>query len=613
MTELQSVLVPNPSVCAEESLYYHRDGTQISFDGYFNLFYIEKRKKYTALEHLELHLELRGYSRICLMHDRTTLAEHTLTPAEQKQYVFSFPYEEVQSGVFWFALTEDDAVPEKERHVSGGYLGESSILRLVNIAVDICTFRREDYVTRNMRSLLDFAGQKNRPEAAEHLHVCIVDNGNTLQNHAGMQGLLSECRAEQRDIIHVIPNRNLGGAGGFTRGMLKALDDKKTKNLTHILLMDDDAVFDPDIFVRIYGILTTLREEYQDITVGGALWREDYPYIQQACGEYFEDFQVKNPHPLYDLRTFENCTADFLCRGEEERELYSGWWCCCYSMEVVGRNNLPLPLFLHQDDITYGLRNIDQGVLFMNGVGVWHKGFDLAYPGVNQYYDVRNPLITTALFCPEMKTTDIIKQVWLKLTMLLIEYRYAEAMLLSMGLEDFCRGPKWLYETDAEKIHAELRSLWKAEFSMQDYRNLPEQYREVKDHITECRQKFDIEDIRRGNTSGGKEKRWDRLKKLLTFNGLFLSAEEEPIALSVLDSPFEAYRRETVVHYELGSGLCHISERDPKQAGWMIKLYAKTAWLLLTKYGRTAAAWRKYERKLGNARAWRKHLGLTNE
>ncbi|MBO5573016.1 MAG: glycosyltransferase family 2 protein, partial [Clostridium sp.] len=79
MTELQSVLVPNPSVCAEESLYYHRDGTQISFDGYFNLFYIEKRKKYTALEHLELHLELRGYSRICLMHDRTTLAEHTLT------------------------------------------------------------------------------------------------------------------------------------------------------------------------------------------------------------------------------------------------------------------------------------------------------------------------------------------------------------------------------------------------------------------------------------------------------------------------------------------------------------------------------------------------------
>ena len=611
MTELQSVLLPNPVICTEEELYFHRDGNRVRFDGYFNLFYIEKRKKYTTLEQLTLDLELQGYSTIRIMHNSKVLENRFLTAGEKKTYRFELPYEEVRDGVFWFELLEREGIPETERFISGRYLGESSEKREVNLAVDICTFRREDYITRNMKSLIDFVSRKNRPEAAEHIHVFIVDNGKTLQNHAGMQALRADENA--RTCIDIIPNRNLGGAGGFTRGMLEAINQKEERKLTHILLMDDDAVFDPDVFLRIYGILAMLKEEYRDITIGGALWREDYPYIQQACGEYFEDFLVKNPHPFYDLRTYKNCTADFLCKGEEELPLYSGWWCCCYSMNVVTEENLPLPLFLHHDDITYGLRNMDKGVLFMNGIGVWHKGFDLAYPGTNRYYDIRNPLITTALYAPEMKKTKILKQIWVVFTTLLMEYRYAEAMMALWGLEDFCKGPKWLYEKDAEKLHAEMRCFWKAEFPMLDYKKLPEQYVEIKAQIAENRQKFDIEDIIRGNTSGKTDSKMKRLLKMLTFNGWILPAVDEPIALSVLDSPFKAYRRETVVHYELGSGNCHISKRDPKMASWMVKLYIRSAWLIFTKYSSVAKTWKEYEMKLGTKEAWREYLGLTNE
>ena len=607
MTELQSVLMPNPSICSEESLYCHREGNRVLFDGYFNLFYIEKRKRYTDLMQVELVLNLQGYSSICLMHNKSVLNEQNLTAEERRQYTFRIPYEETQEGVFWFSLTEARDMTSEMRFISGGYRGESSRERLVNIAVDICTFHRESYVTRNMRKLLEFLQQDDGPEVADHLHVYIVDNGNTLKNHAGMQTVLTA-----NNFIDIIPNRNLGGAGGFTRGMLAALDEKKERNLTHILLMDDDAVFDPDMFIRLYGILSMLKEEYKDITVGGALWREDYPYIQQACGEYFEDFLVKNSHPLYDLRTYENCTSDFMCKGEEEHPLYNGWWCCCYYLEVVGSRNLPLPMFLHHDDISYGLRNEDEGILFMNGIGVWHKGFDLAYPGTNRYYDVRNPLITTALYCPDMKPSKILKQILVTLTALLMEYRYAEAMMAGWGVEDFCKGPKWLYEMDAEKLHRELRSFWKEEFPLKDYRDLSESFRDIKEQIEKNRQDVDIDDIRRGNTSGSGSK-LERLKKMLSFNGWLLPAEEEPIALSVLDSPFQAYRRQTVVHYELGTGLCHISERDQGQITWMIKLYLKTSWLILTKYHRTANAWRKAERKLGTARAWRNYLGIVNE
>ena len=42
---LQNIRFPEPDICREEELYFHRNGEWIDFNGYFNLFYIEKRKK----------------------------------------------------------------------------------------------------------------------------------------------------------------------------------------------------------------------------------------------------------------------------------------------------------------------------------------------------------------------------------------------------------------------------------------------------------------------------------------------------------------------------------------------------------------------------------------
>ena len=94
-----------------------------------------------------------------------------------------------------------------------------------------------------------------------------------------------------------------------------------------------------------------------------------------------------------DLRRPENCTDARLTAAGLEYERYSGWWCCCFSLNTVRRDNLPLPLFLHHDDIEFGMRNRDQGVVFLNGIGVWHRTFEHSYPNANLYYDTRNLLI----------------------------------------------------------------------------------------------------------------------------------------------------------------------------------------------------------------------------
>lgn len=41
---LQNIQLPDSDICAEEELYFHRNGDWIDFNGYFNLFYIEKER-----------------------------------------------------------------------------------------------------------------------------------------------------------------------------------------------------------------------------------------------------------------------------------------------------------------------------------------------------------------------------------------------------------------------------------------------------------------------------------------------------------------------------------------------------------------------------------------
>ena len=41
-------------------------------------------------------------------------------------------------------------------------------------------------------------------------------------------------------------------------------------NLTHVLLMDDDVVMQPESIYRTYRILSLLKDEYKDSFVGGA-------------------------------------------------------------------------------------------------------------------------------------------------------------------------------------------------------------------------------------------------------------------------------------------------------------------------------------------------------
>ena len=256
MLQLQSILLPTEEVCNVQELYCHKYDGQIDFDGYFNLFYLEKRKKYTKINNLYLNIRLKGYLELLIIHNQKELRRVKLNPIEELEYFFEFPYLEYNTGVFSFSLIEDPDV--LERTVVGYYsteLGEEEYQE-VNIGIDICTFRRESYVQRNLRQLQDRLLRNRDLDVHGHIKIYIIDNGRTLHNDS----IIQEMVAESEGLIQIYSNENVGGVGGFTRGMLEILRDKESFRLTHVLLMDEAAISETDSLVRLDVLLVTRTE-----------------------------------------------------------------------------------------------------------------------------------------------------------------------------------------------------------------------------------------------------------------------------------------------------------------------------------------------------------------
>lgn len=603
---LQTILFPSDAVCSTEELYFHRRKKWIDFDGYFNLFYIEKHRKYSRIDGLRIVVQVKGASRLCLMHNREMLHQIELDDRTAlREYALTFPYKSRDSGVFWFSVQAEH--PELFE-VRGYFDGAVEDPWPVSITAIICTYKREAYVARNLRCLKQVLANREL-EAGLHLQLFLIDNGQSLESDASIQQLVDECGGK----VSIFKNPNTGGAGGFTRGMLEALYRKEKDSLTHVLLMDDDALFEPDLFVRLYGFLCTLKTSYKKITVGGNLLREDFPYLQHASGEWFWNFKVRNDHILIDLRSFKACTSDFMCRPDPNPRLYSGWWCCCFPLETVRTDNLPLPLFLHYDDVEYGLRNRENGVVFLNGIGVWHKGFECAFAGSTRYYDVRNTLIATALYQPEQRLFFIKKWVCRNIVSPILEFRYGEAYSSFRGLVDFCKGPMWLIKQDPEKLNREVRQNFSLKPLSDLQSQLPEaEYNRVLSKINFYEKNMRADEIQEFYVPS---RRKGHFFKKATWNGWFLPStqkqtDELPV-ISAVETPYKAFRKNKLILFEPFSGKALLTERNYRELRKILKWLMLANWLIDHYYQKAAREYRERLSDLSSASAWESYLGLN--
>ncbi len=141
--------------------------------------------------------------------------------------------------------------------------------RAVKIAVVICSCFRED-ITRRKAALL-----QNGLEPSLPVTIMVVDNGRTLS------------REDFDPRVRLYPNPNTGGAGGFTRGLIEALESGE--GFTHVLFSDDDAFFGPDALRRTLTLLGLARPEYAGARLSGAMMIAERPTVQHASREWRKD------------------------------------------------------------------------------------------------------------------------------------------------------------------------------------------------------------------------------------------------------------------------------------------------------------------------------------
>lgn len=303
--------------------------------------------------------------------------------------------------------------------------------RDIEFVMSTTTFKKENYILSNIEKVKQEICAVD-DDFAKHFHMYVVDNGRTL-----------DAQKVSDDQITIIPNENVGGAGGFVRGMIAAMD--QNPKATHILLMDDDIEVSTESIRRTYTLLKILKPEHQQKMISGAMLNLLEPDMQYEDLGFMDELGAFRPvkHPMrvsLPEALVLNETFDPSYISTNARHNYAAWWYCCIPMTQIEQNGLPLPVFVRADDAEYGTR-CESGFITMNSIGVWHEPFHSRYnSAVERYQTYRNCLIAkhTTGFAPESKFIKLIERTF---DLELKNFNYYSASLVADSFEDFLRGP----------------------------------------------------------------------------------------------------------------------------------------------------------------------------
>ena len=573
-----------------EGIYFREEGTA-KFDTYQNCFSSGKWAKYTIFEEVALCLELEGEFEITLYHAEidetkkkepiveTELSTKTISAKERQTIKIDFGKLK-DEGIFYFEL---EALSDGAMLYSGYYeVADLKPTQPVKLAIDICTFKREQYVRRNMNILKnDILENENSPLYGK-LWVHISDNASSLD------GIV-----DSEEHITVDKNTNLGGVGGFTRGIIETQKIAKEKGLTHVLIMDDDATISSAAVEANYLLLSYLKPEYFGHTIGGKLLVLNAPFVQFEVGAQWNAGDIKALKSEKDIRI----PYEVIMSEKEDEEVeYQGWWYCCIPLSEIDEDNLPLPIFIHRDDVEYGLRTGRGRFIFMNRICIWHEAFAGKMPGFLDYYDIRNHCITNAIQCPEYTKKEFKKYfskwVWRNIS----KYRYKYIDYNIKAVEDFCKGIDFLLEKDGGELAQEL-------FAM-NYKMQPLKEFVGMDGLTELELKE--------REYGFKNPCFlVRQFHKYTANGYFFPAKggKKIVVTDPYGNIHRLYRRKrTVVVDNYGNAL--YLERDRKQFWECRKRLKKALKLIDEKYDEAAKSYHDRYGELVSRKFWEKYLGI---
>lgn len=446
---LQKFILPSYGLPYAPELYYRSEealvstsrtlctipsGKSVDFGTFFNSFSISRWKDVCANNLNNLQLRIQGQGALsCHIYSSTetstkaTITSHQLSLTPDNNVSISLPTDlDGIIGVEFLAQDNDASLEEV------AFITSSPVISKVHLGIVITHFNRQSYVRpailRLQNELL------NDPLYRDKVKVAIVDNSCNLS-------------LDGSNHITLIPNRNLGGSGGFTRGLLHFKDSNWA---THCLFMDDDASCEVESIRRTVALLELSTRK--NTAVGGALLKEEVPYelyekgahFQEICRPLFKDYDMRDPNSLIQVDSSKAPTSD-----------YGAWWFFAFRIDQV--SSYPFPFFVRGDDILFSLMNEFHQVS-LNGVACWGESFSIKHSPMTAYLDARSHLLISQY---AKGFTLLALLAFAAKTYLLpaYSYNYQSAWAAIRALNDYSSGPLfWKDNLDMSGVRKQIQN-----------------------------------------------------------------------------------------------------------------------------------------------------------
>lgn len=419
-------------------------GRTVRTDTWFNAFFESYWRQYTTLSRLALRLQVSGEGVLRLYRrfpeKRRSLLDEIGFSSENRELRVQVADALPDAGIVFFEIESRSSTTTLHQ---AEWIAEDVPTCPLRIAVAYCTFNRASQLIHNTISLFSDA------DIAEILdRAIVVDQGEKkVRDHPAYDDLMRATVGR----LHLVEQDNYGGAGGFTRCLLEA---RNGASATHVVMMDDDALAEPESVLRAAAFLSLARG---DLAIGGAMLDESRPReLVQSGSRYLpEHLRIDEPS-RHRVDRPQNLTP-FLqpCSAH-----YNGWWFLAFPLAVLDRVGLPLPLFLRGDDLEFGCRLLRNEVptVALPGVGVWHESFERKGRGWHAFYELRNLLIVGALHFPQVGAATVARRFFSRLLDELLTYDYCESWLQCEAAAAYLCGPQALRDPPGT-LHRSLQAM----------------------------------------------------------------------------------------------------------------------------------------------------------
>ncbi|BDZ45913.1 glycosyltransferase [Naasia aerilata] len=369
---------------------------KVSFGTYFNAFPTSYWRRWTTLEGITLRVRTSGEGQILLYRSNARgvvqrVDSVSVSGDNTAEFELDFAFF-TDGGWYWFDLAaeeQDFALEEAGWYAPAG--SSPTRGRSGTTSVAITTLNRGEYCAKLLADI------GSRPDVLALVdRVFVVDQGSEKIKDAAGFALAQERLGAK---LRVIEQANIGGSGGFARGMFETLEAGESDN---VLLLDDDIAIEPESIRRAlkFGDYLTAPA-----IVGGHMFDMYDKSHLLAFAEGVERWNFMwgpiTP-PGHDFATSNLRQTRWLHRRVDAD--YNGWWMSMIPVEVLRETGLSLPVFIKWDDAEYSLRAAERGfpTVTLPGAAVWHISWVDKDDSQDwqAFYHARNRLVAALLHSP---------------------------------------------------------------------------------------------------------------------------------------------------------------------------------------------------------------------